>query len=66
MPQARRGTQRSNWVKGTTVRSVVDVFDLVSALTGDSNVWSTRAVEYMITELRKEVWKFQTVGWAKS
>ena len=42
----------SDWVKGRTVRSAVDVIDMVTALTGETNAWSTRAVQYMITELR--------------
>ena len=56
----------SDWAKGRTVRSAVDVIDMVTALTGEANAWSTRADQYMITELRKEVWKHQTEGCAKS
>lgn len=59
------GMKGSEWVKGRTVRSAVDIIDMVTELTGETDTWNTRVVQYIITELRNEVWAYQTERCAK-
>ena len=49
------GLKGSGWVRPWTVRSVVDLADLIATLTGESKAWSKRAVEFVIGELKSEV-----------
>ena len=49
------GLKGSEWTRPWTVRSVVDLVDLIATLTGESKAWSDRAVEFVSEEFRKEV-----------
>ena len=49
------GMKGSEWVEGRTVRSAVDIIGMATELTGETDTWNTRAVQYIITELRNEV-----------
>lgn len=48
----------SEWVKGRYVRLVVDIIGMAIELTGETDTWNKRAVQYIITELRNKVWAY--------
>ena len=49
------GLKGSGWVRPWTARSVVDLADLITTLTGESKAWSELAVEFVIGGFESEV-----------
>ena len=43
------------WAKPYTVRSAVDLVDIIASLSGESQGWTNRAKGFMIDELRDKV-----------